>query len=100
MAKKVSEVSNKQGFKIIVMPAIVQHSLFEQNHCDLCGMPTDIENNVYYETVINQFYCEDCHKLYIASAERYKPDIKQEEENFNKVKLKLEGANWWNKNLF
>lgn len=100
MPKKVMEVKNNQGFKIILMPGIVQHSLFEQNYCDLCGRPTDIEDDIYYESVINQFYCEKCHKLYIDTAKRYKPDTKQEEINFNKVKLKLEGANWWNKTLF
>lgn len=100
MAKKVTEVSNKQGLKIILMPGVVQHSLFEQTHCDLCGMPTTIEDDIYYEAIIDQFFCEECHNLYLMTAERYKSDIKEEEENFNKAKLKLEGANWWNKELF
>lgn len=100
MAGKVTTVSNEQGFQVIVMPGIAQHSLFEKNCCDLCGMPTGIEDNVYYESVIDNFYCEECHYLYMLNAVRYKPDIEQENINFEKVKRKLEGEKWWEKDLF
>lgn len=100
MKIKISEVDNKQGFKIIVMPALAQHVLFYQHFCDLCSRPTAVEEKVYYESVIDQFYCEKCHKMYINGAIRYKPDIKKEEQNYERVKKALEGANWWNKNLF
>lgn len=82
------------------MPALVQHALFDSNRCDLCGDNTGVEDDVYYEAVIDQFYCEKCHKLYLKTAVRYYPDIKTEEKNYNKVRLKLEGANWWQQKLF
>lgn len=100
MAPKITPVKNNQGFKIIVMPGLAQHALFEKNHCDLCGMPTDIESDVYYESVLDNFYCERCHKLWLSTAVRYKPDIKQETKNFDKVRAILEGANWWERRLF
>lgn len=100
MSRKITPVKNKQGFQIIVMPGLAQHTLFEKNHCDLCGKQTDINEDVYYESVIDNFYCEKCHKLYLSNAVRYKTDIKYELKNFNKVRFKLEGANWWNFKLF
>lgn len=100
MAKKVTEVKNKQGFRIIVMPGIVPHVLFNKYACDLCGKKIDLEEDIYYEAVINNFYCETCHKAYLSNAIRYKSDIKNEEKNFNKAKEELEGAEWWNETLF
>lgn len=82
------------------MQGIAQHALFDKNYCDLCGEQTDIEADVYYEAVIDQFYCEHCHKLYLSNAIRYKSDNKIENQNFDKIKQKLEGAQWWQKKLF
>ena len=100
MSRKIVPIKNEQGFKIIVMPAIAQHALFDKNTCDLCGEHTDVEADVYYEAVIDQFYCERCHKLYLKTAVRYYPDIKTEEKNYEKARRKLEGAQWWQKKLF
>ena len=100
MSRKITPVKNKQGFYIIVMPGVAQHALFNKNKCDLCGEQTDNESDVYYESVLDSFYCERCHGLYIQTAIRYKIDEKTELKNLNKINQQLEGVRWWNVNLF
>lgn len=99
MSKKITPVYNQQGFYIIVMPGIAQHALFNKNQCDLCGELTGNEADVYYESVLDSFYCERCHGLYIQTAIRYKVEERQEIQNFNKIKKQLEGVKWWNVKL-
>lgn len=99
MVKKVEQVNNEQGFKIITMPGIACKTLFGRTHCDLCRFSIGIEDSVYYESVIDQYYCKECHNLYIMTAVRYSSEVKQEVINFNQAKRKLEGAKWWNRDL-
>ncbi|MEE1227281.1 MAG: hypothetical protein UHM08_09290 [Bacteroidales bacterium] len=99
MTKKITTVNNEQGFQIIVMPALAQHTLFEKFNCDLCEDKTSVEDNVYYESVLDKFFCERCHNLYIKTAIRYKIDAKKENINFEKVKKELEKAGWYGVNI-
>ena len=63
--------------------------------CDLCANNSS-EDPIYYISILDQWYCKTCLDAWLIDAKRYKSDFKKEQENFIKIKHKLEDLGAWN----
>lgn len=95
--KTVSSLENPKGFKVIQIPALLARAVLLETSggCELCGRITESDDIMYYIASINQVYCDTCFIAWYNSATRYKPDIEQEEKNYERVVQILKGAGWW-----
>ena len=95
--KTVSRLDNPKGFDIIQVPALLARAVLLQTGggCELCGKITGSDDIMYYIATIDQVYCSDCFVAWYNSATRYKPDMKQEKQNYEKTVKILKDAGWW-----
>lgn len=77
------------------MPALVARALLENTGCDLCGDVVDTDEIMYYIATLDEVYCSKCFVAWYNGATRFKPEIKQEEENCERVVKLLKSAGWW-----
>lgn len=87
---------NNKNFKIIQANWVEYVNVTDTfGLCDVCANNSS-DDPIYYIAVLDQWYCKTCLDAYLSGAKKYKSDIQKEQENFVRVKHKLEDLGVYN----